>query len=158
MTSNHNTSGSIKRSLILAGGGMRVAYQAGVLMALEEAGLKFTHVDGTSGGIFNTAMLASGLLPNAIAQRWRTLKIKNFVSPRKLRNYFNPLFMEGYADADNIRNKVFPHLGIDLNAIHHNPHINATFNVCNFSQKNIEAISHASVQEDHLIAGVSLPI
>lgn len=159
MTSNvSSSSASTKRSLVLAGGGMRVAYQAGVLMALEESGIKFTHVDGTSGGIFNTAMLASGLMPAEISQRWRTLKIKHFISPRKLKNYFNPLFMEGYADADNIRGKVFPHLGIDLNAIHQNQHINATFNVCNFSKKSIEAISHTSVQEDHLIAGVSLPI
>ncbi|MEX0882971.1 MAG: patatin-like phospholipase family protein, partial [Cyclobacteriaceae bacterium] len=58
----------VKRSLILAGGGMRVAYQAGVLLALEEAGIEFTHVDGTSGGIFNVAMLASGLKPKEIAQ------------------------------------------------------------------------------------------
>ena len=158
MMSNSHAAVSIKRSLILAGGGMRVAYQAGVLMALEESGMKFTHVDGTSGGIFNTAMLASGLTPNEIAERWRTLKIGNFVSPRKLKSYFNPIFMEGYADADNIRNKVFPHLGIDLNAIHQNRNINATFNVCNFSEKSIEAIGHTSVREDHLIAGVSLPI
>ncbi len=35
-----------RRSLVLAGGGMRVAYQAGVLAALERAGLRFHHVDG----------------------------------------------------------------------------------------------------------------
>ena len=35
-----------KRSLILAGGGMRVAYQAGVIRALLEAGLTFAHADG----------------------------------------------------------------------------------------------------------------
>ena len=43
--------GSPRRSLILAGGGMRVAWQAGVLKALEAAGLRFAHADGTSGGI-----------------------------------------------------------------------------------------------------------
>ena len=51
-----------KRALILAGGGMRVAYHAGVLRAFEEAGLCFSHVDGTSGGIINTGMVLSGLL------------------------------------------------------------------------------------------------
>ncbi|WP_434044603.1 MULTISPECIES: hypothetical protein [Sorangium] len=36
-----------KRSLILAGGGMKVAFQAGVLEVwLDEAGLSFDHVDG----------------------------------------------------------------------------------------------------------------
>ncbi|MEX2592902.1 MAG: patatin-like phospholipase family protein [Anditalea sp.] len=149
---------NVKRSLILAGGGMRVAYQAGVLLALEESGIKFTHVDGTSGGIFNTAMLASGLQPKEIAERWRTLKISHFVSGRKFKNYLNPFFMSGYADADNIRGKVFPHLGIDLEAIHQNESINATFNVCNFSDKTIKAFGNIEVQVDHLIAGVSLPI
>lgn len=155
---NTNPPGEIKRSLILAGGGMRVAYQAGVLLALEESKIKFTHVDGTSGGIFNTAMLASGLGANEIADRWRTLKIRHFISGRKFKNYLNPFFMQGYADADNIRDKVFPHLGIDLTAIRQNKTINATFNVCNFSDKTIEAIGNETVQEDHLIAGVSLPI
>ncbi|MEX2564535.1 MAG: patatin-like phospholipase family protein [Cyclobacteriaceae bacterium] len=148
----------VKRSLILAGGGMRVAYQAGVLLALEEAGIEFTHVDGTSGGIFNVAMLASGLKPKEIAQRWRTLKVKYFLSGRKFKDYFSPMFMNGYADADNIRNKVFPHLGIDILSIQHNDAINASFNVCNFSKKSVEAFGNREIQEDHLIAGVSLPI
>ena len=40
-----------KRALILAGGGMRVAYQAGVMKAMQEEGLLFIHADGASGGI-----------------------------------------------------------------------------------------------------------
>ena len=36
-----------KRSLILAGGGIKVAFQAGVLQVwLDEAGLTFDHADG----------------------------------------------------------------------------------------------------------------
>ena len=35
-----------RRSLVLAGGGMRVAYQAGVLAALEQAGSGFTTPTG----------------------------------------------------------------------------------------------------------------
>ena len=62
--------------MILAGGGVRLAYHAGVLVALEEEGLSFTHVDGTSGGIFGTAMLASGIAPSDAAVRWRNLKLK----------------------------------------------------------------------------------
>lgn len=147
-----------RRSLILAGGGMRLAYQAGVLKALEEAGLQFDHVDGTSGGIFNTAMLASGLNPDEIATRWRKLNIRDFVSYRPLKEYFNPLGMQAVGDADRIRKRIFPQLGIDVTKIRTNPHINATFNVCNFSDKAIESVAHTEVTEDHLIAGMSLPI
>lgn len=147
-----------RKSLILAGGGMRVAYQTGVIMALQESGLKFTHIDGTSGGIFNTAMLASGLTPYEMADCWRGLKMKSFVSLANTRDYLKPLQMKGYTDADNIRNRVFPQLKIDLASINKNKQINATFNVCNFSDKAVEAISNREVTEDHLIAGVSLPM
>ena len=158
LVDKHHFNQDEKRSLILAGGGMRLAYQAGVLIALEEAGLKFHHVDGTSGGIFNAAMLASGLNPSEIAARWRTLKVKNFVSMRKFRSYLSPFYMEGYTDADNIRDKVFPQLGIDINTINSNENINATFNVCNFTDKTVESISNVKVKLNHLLAGVSLPI
>ena len=147
-----------RRSLILAGGGIRLAYQAGVLIALEEQKETFNHVDGTSGGIFNTGMLASGLSPHEMAERWRKLAIKNFTSPMPLKKYFKPLNMMGYADADGIRNVIFPELGIDLKKINANQRMDATFNVCNFSDKTVENIPHKQVEEDHLIAGVSLPI
>ncbi|WP_417603775.1 patatin-like phospholipase family protein [Owenweeksia hongkongensis] len=149
---------AVKRSLVLAGGGMRVAYQAGVLMALEESGLQFSHVDGTSGGIFNTSMLASGLSPKTMAEKWRTLKLKYFVSTRKAKDYLHMFKMQGYADADNIRKKVFPHLGINLKTINANAEINTTFNVCNFRTKSVEAKPNTTVKEDHLIAGISLPL
>ena len=51
-----------KRSLILAGGGIKVAFQAGALQVwLDEAGLTFDHVDGASGGVFNLAMMCQGM-------------------------------------------------------------------------------------------------
>ncbi|MCO6434453.1 patatin-like phospholipase family protein [Nitrosomonas nitrosa] len=154
----HDQDSRIKRALVLAGGGMRVAYQVGVLLALEEARITFDHIDGTSGGIFNTAMLASGLKPREMAERWRTLKLGNFISGKEAKSYLKPFKMHGFADADNIRKKVFPHLGIDLASIHQNNRFDVTFNVCNFSTKSVEAIPNHKVTEDHLIAGVSLPI
>ena len=156
--SSKDISKGVKRSLILAGGGMRLAYQAGVLMALEEEKLSFDHVDGTSGGIFNAGMLASGLRAREIAGKWRALNIKNFMSLRPLKHYFKPLNMMGYADADGIRHKIFPGLGIDIKKINAHQGSDITFNVCNFSEKSVEAIHHKIAEEDHLIAGVSLPI
>jgi len=78
-----------RRSLILAGGGMRVAYQAGVLQALAEAGLVFQHADGTSGGTINLAMLMSGLAPDDMAARWRSLDPKGFIGLMPLDDYLN---------------------------------------------------------------------
>ena len=116
---------------------MRLAYQAGVLIAMEESGLSFQHIDGTSGGIFNAGMIASGLRTEEMAERWRTLDIKNFMSLRPLKKYFKPLNMMGYAYADGIRNKVFPHLGIDVKKVNAYKGSVVTFNVCNFSDKTL---------------------
>ena len=61
-----------KRSLILAGGGVKVAYQAGVLQVwLDEAGLTFDHADGASGGVFNLAMYCQGMTGKEMADNWR---------------------------------------------------------------------------------------
>jgi predicted patatin/cPLA2 family phospholipase len=46
-----------RRSLILAGGGLKIAYQAGVLQVwLDEAGIEFDSADGTSAACFTLAM------------------------------------------------------------------------------------------------------
>jgi hypothetical protein len=60
--------------------------------------------------------------------------------------------------ADGIRKKVFPALGIDVKKINANTTFDATFNVCNFSTKSVECIDGKDVNEDYLIAGMSLPI
>lgn len=149
---------NIKRSLILAGGGVRLAYHAGVLIALEEAGIAFDHVDGTSGGIFGTAMLASGVNPKEAAVRWRKLNLKGFMAAMPLRDYFSQDNLPGLGSADGIRKKIFPDLGIRPDAIKANTRFRATFNVCNFSKKTIECIDGKDINEDYLIAGMSLPV
>jgi predicted acylesterase/phospholipase RssA len=78
-----------KRSLLLAGGGMRVAYQAGVLLALKEEGLCFHHGDGTSGGTINLAMLFSGLAPQEMIARWKSLDVKDFATLLPVKDYAN---------------------------------------------------------------------
>jgi len=137
---------------------MRVAYQAGVLRALEEEGLSFNHVDGTSGGTMNTAMLFSGINPTGMCERWASLSIKDFVSFLPLANYFKPYKLKAMGDADGIIDKVFPHLGIDVEKINQTRGCEATFNVCNHSTKQNFAIPNADVTLPHLIAGISLPI
>jgi predicted acylesterase/phospholipase RssA len=147
-----------KRALILAGGGMRVAYHAGVLRAFEEAGLRFTHVDGTSGGIINTSMVLSGLTPSEMCDRWRTLNLNDAMSPMPFNEYLKGQNMMAMADADGIVNKMFPHLGIDVQKINAATGITGTFNVCNFTRKVNEAIPNDRVDIDFIIAGMSLPM
>lgn len=147
-----------QRSLILAGGGMRVAYQAGVLCALFNAGLTFTHADGTSGGTMNLAMLFSGLSPVEMCDRWRTLDVKQFASFMPIQDYLKAWDLPAMGDAQGIRQRVFPHLGIDAGRINATTGMQGTFNVCNYTLKTSEVIPHQEVDLDLLVAGISLPI
>lgn len=147
-----------KRALILAGGGMRVAYQAGVLRALFESGYRFEHVDGTSGGIINTAMMFSDLSADEMCNRWETLNVKDFVSYMPLFDYVKPFDLKAMGDADGIVNKVFPHLGIDVKKINKVKGMTGSFNVCNYTNKTNEVIPHDKIDLDLLVAGISLPI
>ena len=137
---------------------MRVAYQAGVIKALFESGLTFFHMDGTSGGTINLAMLLSGLSPDVMCERWRTLPVRRFASLLPLRKYLKGLHVPALGDADGIVHTVFPHLGIDLDRIRAATKVAGTFNVCNYTRKTNEAIPHTSIDLDLLVAGISLPI
>jgi predicted acylesterase/phospholipase RssA len=150
--------GDAKRSLILAGGGMRVAYQAGVICALMEAGLTFSHADGTSGGTINLAMLFSGLSPVDMCDRWRTLDVHDFAAFLPWEQYLKATDLMGVGSADGIINKVFPHLGIDLSKINAAQGMQGTFNVCNYTRKISEVVTHDKIDLDLLVAGISLPI
>jgi len=157
MTKFLSKNNAVQRSLILAGGGVRLAYHAGVLKALEEEGLSFNHVDGTSGGIFGTAMLASGITPVEACRHWRTLKLGGFMNlvPFKESHFRLSKFFNG---AEGIKKAVFPALGINIEKINANTDFDATFNVCNFSKKRVETIPHNLATINHLVAGLSLPM
>ncbi|MHA3703857.1 patatin-like phospholipase family protein [Jatrophihabitans sp. YIM 134969] len=146
-----------RRGLVLAGGGMRVAWQTGVLTALTEAGLAFDHVDGSSGGIFTTAMLLSGLTPAEMGERWRTLDVEAFVAPQPWRAYLrSPTNWSAFGSARSIRRTVLPHLGVDLDRVRAAATPTGSFNVADFTTKRCVAVPHTDVDEDLLIAGVSL--
>jgi predicted patatin/cPLA2 family phospholipase len=146
-----------KRSLILAGGGIKVAFQAGALQVwLDEANLKFDHVDGASGGVFNLAMMCQGMSGLQIADNWRNLNPRAGIS-------FNPsafvklLYAESLFTLDNYREHVFTGWGLDWDKIRASS-LNATFNVFNFSRKEIQIIEPADMNEDMFCACVSLPM
>lgn len=146
-----------KRSLILAGGGVKVSFQAGVLQVwLDEAGLSFDHVDGASGGVFNLAMMCQGMTGLQIADNWRNTNPLAGIS-------FNGselpklAYAESLFTLDNYRKHVFPGWGIDWDKIRASE-LNGTFNVCNFSRKEIRVVEPREITEDLLCACVSLPM
>ena len=153
MTNGNNK----KRSLILAGGGIKVSFQAGVLQVwLDEAGLTFDHVDGASGGVFNLAMMCQGMSGMQIANNWRNLNPKAGVSFNPA-TFLNLLYAESLFTLDNYRKHVFPGWGLDWDKIRAS-NLNATFNVFNFSDKTLEVIEPRNMSEDMFCACVSLPM
>jgi predicted acylesterase/phospholipase RssA len=136
---------------------MRVAYQAGVLAALEQAGLRFHHVDGASGGTMNLSMLLGGQGSEEIGNRWRTRDPRGFSALLPWRDYVRSPRWPALGSGRGLREKVFPHLGIDPDRIRRATGIAGTYNVCNFATKTAEVVAHTDVDLDLLVAAVSLP-
>jgi NTE family protein len=153
-----NDQGGPRRSLLLAGGGIRVAYQAGVLLALEEAGRSFHHADGTSGGTFNLAMLLSGVAPGEACRRWRALNVRAFATPWPVRRLLTGPPYPALGSSEGIRHRVLPALGVDVERIRAARGIEGTFNVCDYAAKECIAVAHTEADLDLLTAGVTLPV
>src|ERR671912_736833 len=142
------------RSLILAGGGIKVAFQAGVLQVwLDEAGLAFDHADGASGGSFNLAMYCQGMSGARIADNWRKLSPHLGVD-FNLAEYGKLFYAESLFTLDRYRKNVFPGWGLDWDRIRASEK-EATFNVYNFSNHELEVITPDRRPEASLPAGVS---
>lgn len=152
-----NPDGSRKRSLILAGGGVKVAFQAGVLQVwLDEAGLEFDHADGASGGCFNLAMYCQGMSGTEIAENWRNLDPIAGVD-FNWTQYLRLFYAESLFQLGNYRKKVFPAWGLDWEKIRQSTR-EATFNVYNFSRHELFVYTPDQLTEDLLVASVSLPM
>lgn len=146
-----------RRALILPGGGLRLSYAAGALSEIFARGLTFQHMDATSGGALNLAMLFSGLGIEEICRRWRTLRMRDTFSPMPLVNYLLPSRFVAASASKAFRKKVYPHLGIDFERIRAVEGIQGTFNLCDFSTKTNRVVPHREMTEDFLVAGMSLP-
>jgi predicted acylesterase/phospholipase RssA len=146
-----------KRALILAGGGMKVAWQAGVLQVwLDEAGLEFDVFDGASGGVFQLAMLCQGMSGTQIADNWRRADPGDAVA-FNLAELPKLVYAESLFTLDGLRQKMFRDWGLDWEKIRASDR-DATFNVYNFSRHRLEVLGPAQMTEDLLCACVSLPM
>lgn len=147
-----------KRSLILAGGGVKVAYQAGVMQVwLDEAGLTFDHADGASGGVLNLAMYCQGMSGKEIADNWRGFPVLRSIG-LNWRTYLRFYWAQSLLSYDRFRKQVLrKRWKLDWDRIQGSPRL-GTFNVYNFSKNRLETIENKSISEDLLVACVTLPM
>jgi len=148
---------SVKRSLILAGGGQKVAFQAGVLQVwLDEAKIEFHHADGASGGLLNLAMWCQGLSGSEIADNWRKYNPLDGID-LNWKQLWKLYWTASFFKYDRFRRKVLGDTwGLDWSKIKSSTK-EATFNLYNFSQQKLELFPPKSMTEDLLISGISLP-
>jgi predicted acylesterase/phospholipase RssA len=154
----HQGPGRPRRSLIMAGGGTKVALQAGVLQVwLDEAGIQFDHADGASGGVFNLAMWCQGMSGTQIADNWRRFRPLRGVQPNLRDALGLPPFGESLFRLDRFRKNVFPEWGLSWPQIR-GTRREATFNLYNFTRHELVVVTPDQLDEDRLISAVSLPI
>lgn len=69
-------------ALVLSGGGARGAFDAGVVEAVDQAGLRPGVVSGTSAGAITGAGVACGWSPGRITALWTSLQTRDVMRPR----------------------------------------------------------------------------
>ena len=143
------------RSLILAGGGVKVCFQAGVLQVwLDEAGLEFDHADGASGGCLNLAMYCEGRSGTEIAQAWRDSRPLAGADV----NLSELLHARSLFSLDSYREKVLRSgWRLDWDRIRASNRV-GTFNLCNFDRHELIVVENREMDEDRLISSISLPM
>jgi NTE family protein len=72
----------VRLGLVLSGGGANGAFGAGVIAAMEEAGLRPTILSGTSAGALNAAAVAHGLDGAQLMDVWRGVRASDVFRPR----------------------------------------------------------------------------
>jgi predicted patatin/cPLA2 family phospholipase len=138
-----------KRALILAGGGLKVAFQAGVLQVwMDEAKVKFDVADGASGGVFNLAMWCSNQSGRQIANNWRNTHPLDLIS-------LNPRPWVSLATMEAFTKKALPKWNITWGEM---KRTQATFNVYNFTRQELQTLEPNQMTPEWLKACVSLPM
>jgi predicted acylesterase/phospholipase RssA/uncharacterized protein YndB with AHSA1/START domain len=153
-----------KRALILAGGGLKVAWQAGVLQVwldevrINRAPLTFDRADGASGGVFNLAMYCQGLSGKEIADNWRNFPVLGSIS-LNWRQLLRLSRAESLFSYDKFRRVVLrERWKLDWEKIRSSRR-SGTFNAYDFTHHRLVVRTQKDMDKDgdFLVAGVSLP-
>lgn len=81
MTTTETQHEACSTALVLCGGGAHGALEVGFVQALEELGIRYDHIFGSSIGALNGAFLAGGTAPAKLADLWRTARLWRFARP-----------------------------------------------------------------------------
>jgi len=146
-----------KRALILAGGGQKVAFQAGVLQVwMDEAHIRFHLADGASGGVLNLVQWCNGSSGTQIADGWRELQPLRSVDVNWPELWRGP-YAQSLFRLDRFHTNVLDHWAIRWKHVRQQTKRPATFNLYDFSRQRLEVVRNRDISAKRIIAGISLP-
>jgi predicted patatin/cPLA2 family phospholipase len=146
-----------RRALVFAGGGLKVAYQAGALQVLlDEAGMDFDLADGASGGVFNLAMWCQGMSGRQIADNWRAYRPVRAFTPN-LGAWLRGPWGTSVLTFGGLRRRILTGFGMDWHAIRTTDR-EAVFELFDVSRQRLESVPAAEITEDKLLSAVALPM
>jgi predicted acylesterase/phospholipase RssA len=162
ITNNGFENPAPRRALIMAGGALKAAFQAGVLQVwLDEARtpdgrrLEFERADGASGGVFNLAMWCQGLTGRQIADNWRRTQPFRGVSLNWRQWLPVPASIFTY---DGFRKHVLSGTWkLDWSAITSTERA-ASFNLFNVNRQQHQVRRPSQMDEAALLSAVTLPL
>lgn len=135
---------------------------------MDEAKLKFDHIDAPSGSVFNLGMMLLGRSATQIADAWANLSTWEFVSFHPWREYITFWRLPSLLIQEAAVKRILPKWGIDLRKIRTCEEVNgrpmrATFNVVDFGTKRVKTIPHTQMDFNYFlvvdaVAGVVPPI
>ena len=110
-----------KTALVLAGGGARGAYEAGVWQALTELGVEFDMVCGTSVGAINAAMVVQGDVDklNTLWKEIRTDQVFDVAEDANMLSFATEFIKKGGASTDKLKALIDKYL--DEEAVRNSP-------------------------------------
>jgi NTE family protein len=140
-----------KVGIVLSGGGIRGIAHLGVLKALINAGIKFSHISGTSAGAIVGAFYAAGIDPEEGLNIFMKTKLLRFIRPA-----VGSLGLIGIEHTSNLLNAFFPDDKIeDLK-------IPLTIAATNFSEGNLVYFTKGpvirAIQASCCLPGIFRPI
>jgi NTE family protein len=99
----------MRLGLVLSGGGANGAFEAGVVAAIEEAGLEPTILSGTSAGALNAAAMAHGLDADRLADVWRAVRSRDVYRLR--RDVWTAIRPRGWLTGGNLAERALDGVG-----------------------------------------------
>lgn len=148
----------MKRALVLAGGGSRGAFQAGVWKYLSERGWKPDIICGTSVGAINAAAIISGLDAEKLIRLWTTqghrqmykLKGLPFLSQMVQRKRLTALF-----DTRKMQEVIAENLNVEV--LQSNP-TRLVISAVNILTGKPHFFTNEDIRLEHILASSAMPV